>query len=53
MALRIAEGREQLVREKRVVERIIKNVTSGVVSLDRGAPGAAANAWPPSCSTSR
>jgi signal transduction histidine kinase len=35
MARRIAEGRERLVREKQVVERIVQNVTSGIVSLDR------------------
>ena len=34
MARRIAEGREQLLREKRLVEGIIENVTSGVVYLD-------------------
>src|SRR6185295_15955828 len=35
MASRIAEGRERLLREKQVVERMIENITSGVVSLDR------------------
>ncbi len=35
MARRIAEGRERLVREKQVVERMVENITSGVVSLDR------------------
>ncbi len=35
MALRVAEGRERLVREKQVVERMVENITSGVVSLDR------------------
>ncbi len=35
MALRIAEGRERLVREKQVVDRMVENITSGVVSLDR------------------
>ncbi len=35
MARKIAEGRERLVREKQVVERMVENVTSGVVSLDR------------------
>jgi signal transduction histidine kinase/PAS domain-containing protein len=35
MARRIAEGRERLVREKQVVERIVEHITSGVVSLDR------------------
>ncbi len=34
MARRIAEAREGLVREKQVVERMIENITSGVVSLD-------------------
>jgi signal transduction histidine kinase len=35
MARRIAEGRDQLLREKRLVEGIIENVTSGVVYLDQ------------------
>lgn len=35
MAGRIAEGRRRLVQEKQVVERIIENITSAVVSLDR------------------
>jgi signal transduction histidine kinase len=35
MARHIAEGRERLVREKQVVERMVENITSGVVSLDR------------------
>jgi len=35
MARRIAQGREQLLREKQVVERVVENITSGVVSLDR------------------
>jgi signal transduction histidine kinase len=35
MARRIARGREQIVREKQVVERVVENITSGVVSLDR------------------
>jgi signal transduction histidine kinase len=35
MARKIAEGRERLVREKQVVERMVENITSGVVSLDR------------------
>jgi signal transduction histidine kinase/HAMP domain-containing protein len=35
MARRIAEGRERLLREKQVVERMVENITSGVVSLDR------------------
>lgn len=34
MAHRIAEGRKKLVLEKQVVERIVANITSGVVSLD-------------------
>ncbi len=35
MAGRIAESRSRLVREKQVVERMVENITSGVVSLDR------------------
>jgi signal transduction histidine kinase len=35
MARRIAEGREGLLREKQVVERVVQNIASGVVSLDR------------------
>jgi signal transduction histidine kinase len=35
MARRIAEARDGLLREKQVVERMIENITSGVVSLDR------------------
>ena len=35
MARRIAESREGLVREKQVVERVVQNIASGVVSLDR------------------
>jgi signal transduction histidine kinase len=35
MARRIAEGREGLLREKQVVERVVENIASGVVSLDR------------------
>jgi signal transduction histidine kinase len=35
MARRISEGRDQLLREKRLVEGIIENVTSGVVYLDQ------------------
>jgi signal transduction histidine kinase len=35
MARRIAEGRQRVVREKQVVERIVQNITSGIVSLDR------------------
>jgi two-component system nitrogen regulation sensor histidine kinase NtrY len=34
MAGRIAESRAHLVREKQVVERMVENITSGVVSLD-------------------
>ncbi len=35
MARKIGEGRDQLLREKRLVEGIIENVTSGVVYLDQ------------------
>jgi signal transduction histidine kinase len=35
MARRIAESRSRLVREKEVVDRMVENITSGVVSLDR------------------
>jgi signal transduction histidine kinase len=35
MARRIAEGRLRLMREKQVVERMVENITSGVVSVDR------------------
>lgn len=34
MARKIAVAREGLVREKQVVERMVENITSGVVSLD-------------------
>jgi signal transduction histidine kinase len=34
MARRIAEGREKLLREKQVIERMVENITSGIVSLD-------------------
>jgi two-component system nitrogen regulation sensor histidine kinase NtrY len=34
MAGRIAEGRRRLLSEKQVMERIVENVTSGVVSVD-------------------
>lgn len=34
MAARIAEGRERLMGEKRLMEKVVENVTSGVVSLD-------------------
>ncbi len=34
MARRIAEGRRKLVLEKQVVERMVENIRSGVVSLD-------------------
>ncbi len=35
MAGRIAEGRERLLGEKLLVERIVENVTAGIVCLDR------------------
>jgi two-component system nitrogen regulation sensor histidine kinase NtrY len=35
MAASIAEGRERLLGEKLLVERIVENVTAGVVCLDR------------------
>ncbi len=35
MAGRLAEGRRRLMHEKHLVERIIENITSGVVSVDR------------------
>ena len=35
MAGRIAESRARLVREKEVVDRMVENITSGIVSLDR------------------
>jgi len=35
MAARIAESRERLLGEKRLVERIVDNVTAAVVGLDR------------------
>ncbi len=34
MALRISEGRQHLMQEKALVERVIDNVNSGVVSVD-------------------
>jgi two-component system, NtrC family, nitrogen regulation sensor histidine kinase NtrY len=34
MAGTIAEGRSRLLREKQVVERVVENITAGVVSLD-------------------
>jgi signal transduction histidine kinase len=34
MAASIAEGREKLVREKQVVDRVVENIAAGVVSLD-------------------
>jgi two-component system nitrogen regulation sensor histidine kinase NtrY len=34
MARRIADGRQKLLREKKVVERVVENITSAVVSLD-------------------
>ncbi len=36
MARRIAEGRRKLVLEKQVVERMVENIRSGVLSLDHG-----------------
>jgi signal transduction histidine kinase len=36
MARKIADGRDRLLREKQVVERVVENITSGVVSVDRG-----------------
>ncbi len=35
MALKIADGRQRLMQEKGLVERVIENVNSGVVSVDR------------------
>ncbi|HEY0511121.1 MAG TPA: ATP-binding protein [Thermoanaerobaculia bacterium] len=35
MARKIADAREGLVREKQVVERMVENITSGVISVDR------------------
>ena len=35
MARKIADARERLVREKQVSERMVENITSGVVSLDQ------------------
>jgi two-component system nitrogen regulation sensor histidine kinase NtrY len=34
MARRIAEGRQRLMREKQVVERMVQDLTAGIVSLD-------------------
>ena len=34
MAGRIAAGREEILREKRVVEEVVQHITAGVVSLD-------------------
>ena len=34
MARRIADARERLVREKQVIERMVENITSGVISVD-------------------
>jgi signal transduction histidine kinase len=34
MARKIAEARENLVREKQVMEKMVQNITAGVVSLD-------------------
>jgi nitrogen fixation/metabolism regulation signal transduction histidine kinase len=36
MAVKISDGRRQLLREKHVVERMVESITSGVVSLDDG-----------------
>ncbi|MCP4657774.1 MAG: hypothetical protein GY856_20390 [bacterium] len=36
MARRVAEGRRKLLLEKQVVDRMVENITSGVVSLDHG-----------------
>ena len=36
MARKVDEGRRKLVLEKEVVERMVENITSGVVSLDHG-----------------
>lgn len=36
MASRIHAGRQELLREKSVVDRMVENITAGVVSLDRG-----------------
>jgi signal transduction histidine kinase len=35
MAHKIALGRERLVREKQVVDRMVQHITSGIVSVDR------------------
>ncbi len=35
MAARIHAGRQELLREKRVVDRMVENITAGVVSLDK------------------
>ena len=35
MARKIAHGRERLLREKQVVDRMVEHITSGIVSLDR------------------
>jgi len=34
MAAKIAEARERVLREKQVVEKMVQNITAGVVSLD-------------------
>lgn len=34
MAGRIARGRDELLREKAIVERVVDNITAGVISLD-------------------
>jgi nitrogen fixation/metabolism regulation signal transduction histidine kinase len=36
MAHKIALGRERLLREKQVVDRMVQHITSGIVSVDRG-----------------
>ena len=50
MARRIAEGRQRLLREKQVVDRMVENITSGVVSLDGAGGCCSPTAWPASCS---
>ncbi|MEM7048108.1 MAG: ATP-binding protein [Acidobacteriota bacterium] len=35
MAGKIAEGRAKLIREKQVVDRMVENITAGIVSVDR------------------
>jgi len=43
MAERIAEGRQKLLQEKRVVERMVENIAAGVVSLDTAGKALMAN----------